>query len=159
MKLSKILFPTDYSEYEKAALGYASRLASESRAKLLIVHVDEETELNAAMGEAGYLYGAPEEASQKAQRRLSLVRPTLPHVACEHHCLVGPPVAELLKLAEREEVDLIVMGSHGRTGFSRLLMGSVAEGVMRRASCPVLIVKEPAPAVLDLSSVAAEARG
>ena len=50
---------------------------------------------------------------------------------------------ELLQFAKREGVDLIVMGSHGRTGLSRLLMGSIAEGVVRRSECPVLVVKQP----------------
>jgi nucleotide-binding universal stress UspA family protein len=50
---------------------------------------------------------------------------------------------ELLQFADEHDVDLIVMGSHGRTGLSRLILGSVAEGVMRKASCPVLVVKQP----------------
>jgi nucleotide-binding universal stress UspA family protein len=65
-------------------------------------------------------------------------------VAYEHHYLRGSPVVEILNFAEDENIDLIVMASHGRTGLSRLLMGSIAEGVMRKARCPVLIVKQPA---------------
>jgi hypothetical protein len=57
--------------------------------------------------------------------------------------LKGSPVVEILGLAEQQNIDLIVMASHGRTGFSRLLMGSIAEGVMRKARCPVLVVKQP----------------
>jgi nucleotide-binding universal stress UspA family protein len=55
----------------------------------------------------------------------------------------GIPVTEIIDFAEREHIDLIVMASHGRTGLWRILMGSVAEGVMRKAACPVLIVKQP----------------
>ena len=66
--------------------------------------------------------------------------PMLPMSICY---LTGSPAAQILKLAEQERIDLIVMGSHGRTGLSKLLMGSVAEGVMRKAKCPVLIVKLP----------------
>jgi nucleotide-binding universal stress UspA family protein len=61
----------------------------------------------------------------------------------EHHYLKGIPVIEITGFAKREHVDLIVMASHGRTGLWRILMGSVAEGVMRKAACPVLIVKQP----------------
>ena len=58
-------------------------------------------------------------------------------------CVTGSPVTEILAVAEDKKVDLIVMASHGRTGLSRLLMGSVAEGVMREAPCPVLVVRQP----------------
>ena len=78
------------------------------------------------------------------RERLKEVRPTVPAVAYEHHCLPGTPVNETISFADENGIDLIVMASHGRTGISRLLMGSIAEGVLRRASCPVLIVKQPA---------------
>jgi nucleotide-binding universal stress UspA family protein len=57
--------------------------------------------------------------------------------------LRGDPAAEIVAEAERERCDLIVMGTHGRTGIRRLLMGSVAEGVVRKATCPVLTYKVP----------------
>jgi nucleotide-binding universal stress UspA family protein len=69
--------------------------------------------------------------------------PSIPGVNYERECLTGNPVVEIRKFAEGHNIDLIVMGSHGRTGLSRLLMGSIAEGVMRKARCPVLIVKQP----------------
>jgi nucleotide-binding universal stress UspA family protein len=56
---------------------------------------------------------------------------------------MGSPTYEILKFAERQRIDVIVIGSHGRTGLSRLVIGSVAEGVMRGAKCPVLVVKRP----------------
>ena len=67
----------------------------------------------------------------------------------EHRLVTGDPASSIVNLAEMEGADLIVMGTHGRTGFSRLLMGSVAELVVRRAKCPVLTFKQPAhePAV------------
>jgi nucleotide-binding universal stress UspA family protein len=71
------------------------------------------------------------------------VVPTVRRVQYQHHYLKGSPVAEITGFAEREQIDLIVMASHGRTGLWRLLMGSVAEGVLRRAHCPVLIIKQP----------------
>jgi len=144
MNIQRILFPTDFSEYNSAALRYASSLASEAGAKLYIVHVDERTELAAAMG--GYPYATPweTEEQQKVRDRLTRLVPTVAGVAFEHRYLEGSPVAQLLRFAERENIDLIVMGSHGRTGLARLVMGSIAEGVMRQAKCPVLVVKQPA---------------
>lgn len=146
MNTRRILFPTDFSHYNAAALEFASTLAGESKALLFIVHVDETSDLNAALGEAAYIYAqSPDCPTRRANReRLAQVVPTVAGVKYEHHCLTGAPVAEILRFAEQEKVDLIVMASHGRTGLSRLLMGSVAEAVVRRASCPVLIVKQPA---------------
>ena len=58
--------------------------------------------------------------------------------------LIGDPVKEIVEFAKRKDVDLIVMGSHGLTGIIRVLMGSVAEAVVRRSPCPVLTYREPA---------------
>jgi nucleotide-binding universal stress UspA family protein len=146
MNVQRILFPTDFSQYNDAALQYASTLAAEADALLYIVHVDEMRDLNAAMGESGYLIAAAvaHEGRPELRRRLEEVVPTTAEVIHEHYYLRGSPVTEILRFAERENVDLIVMGSHGRTGLSRLLMGSIAEGVMRKAPCPVLVVRQPA---------------
>jgi nucleotide-binding universal stress UspA family protein len=57
----------------------------------------------------------------------------------------GDPATEILRIAQECKCDLIVMGTHGRTGVARLLMGSVAEHVVRKAECPVLVVKTPLP--------------
>jgi hypothetical protein len=80
---------------------------------------------------------------------LNRVLPTAANVTVEHCYLRGNPAHEILAFAEREKVDLIVMGTHGRTAAARLLMGSVAEAVLRRANCPVLTVK---PSVIASSS-------
>ena len=74
--------------------------------------------------------------------RLAQVKPTT-DVAFDTRFLLGSPAKEILRFADREHVDLIVLGTHGRTGLSRLLMGSVAEIVVRRATCPVLSLKQP----------------
>jgi nucleotide-binding universal stress UspA family protein len=142
MKADKILFATDFSPASEAALVYASSLARDSGAKLLIVHVEEPP---LAYG-AGEMYVDPLPVGRPGlEETLQRVRPTLPEVRYEHHLLIGTPAQELVELAEKEKVDLIVMGTHGRTGFSRLVMGSVAESVVRRAGCPVFTLKQPAP--------------
>jgi nucleotide-binding universal stress UspA family protein len=76
---------------------------------------------------------------------LSEVLPTDPAVGFEHRLLIGSPATGIVHLAEKENVDMIVMPTHGRTGVLRLLMGSVAEEVVRKAKCPVLTVKAAAP--------------
>lgn len=144
MRLNSILFPTDFSHYNDAALEYASTLAAESNAKLHIVHVHEANDMGAALGETGFLY---EEAWKKedaiSHEQLSKIVPTVASVKFEHHYLTGTPSATIAGFAEDNDIGLIVMASHGRSGISRLMLGSVAEGVMRKAPCPVVIVKQP----------------
>lgn len=144
MNIKSILFPTDFSEYNSAALEYATKLAAESGATLHLVHVHDTRDLSTAMGEASYLYAAKwDDDRRRAEERLKKITPKDPTVAYEHHALLGLPDAEIVGFAADHHVDLIVMASHGRSGISRLVMGSVAEGVMRKAACPVLVVKQP----------------
>jgi universal stress protein A len=145
MNVTKILCPTDFSPHTEAALKYASALAAESGATLIIAHVDEYRDASAALGEAALVYADPlgMEDRSEIRRKLEAIRPTNSRVVYEHRYLEGGPIHEIVAFAEREHVDLVVMGSHGRTGLARLLMGSVAEGVARRAMCAVLIVKQP----------------
>jgi nucleotide-binding universal stress UspA family protein len=72
---------------------------------------------------------------------LEAVKPGDPNVAFEQRMLTGDPAGALVDFAKEEQIDLIVLGTHGRSGLSRLLMGSVAEAVVRRAECPVLTFK------------------
>jgi universal stress protein A len=138
MQTKKILFPTDFSHAGDAALEHAATLARESGATLLIVHVEEP--LPAYVGE-GY-YGLPNPPNPEVRRMLEAIKPPA-DVKHAHLLLIGDPADEIVRLAEEEEVDLIVLGTHGRTGLSRLLMGSVAEQIVRRATCPVLTFKQP----------------
>lgn len=72
---------------------------------------------------------------------LEQVKPTDPTVPYVHRLVMGNPADEIVRLAEEENADLIVMATHGRTGIGRVLMGSVAEAVVRRAKCPVFTLK------------------
>lgn len=138
MKTRKILFPTDFSSKGEAALEYAASLARERNALLVIVHVQEPP---AVYGEGSYYYGDPEPDADLLRNMLLAVKPHDPAVACHHRFVQGFPAGGILSVAKEEDVDLIVMCSHGRTGLSRVLLGSVAEEVMRKAECPVMIVK------------------
>lgn len=143
MSAKKILFPTDFSRSSDAGLQYATVLARDTGATLLIAHVEEPP---AAYGGGEMYYGILEPDNSELWRMLREVKPTDPAVAFEHRLLRGDPAGEVVQLAEDEQVDMIVMGTHGRTGFKRLLMGSVAEAIVRRATCPVLCLKAGMPA-------------
>ncbi len=140
MNAKKILFPTDFSTCSDAGLEQATALARDAEATLLIVHVEEPP---AAYGAGEMYYGLSEPDQTAMLRMLHDVRPTDPTVRCEHRLLRGDPAEEIVNEADREHCDLIVMGTHGRTGFSRLLLGSVAEAVVRRANCAVFTYKLP----------------
>jgi nucleotide-binding universal stress UspA family protein len=145
MNIKSVLFPTDLSDCNNIALAYASALAAESSATLHILHVDDMQDVSSEMVEIGYAYGAPWDQNDRVRvrERLNEIRPTNFDVQFEHHYRRGAPAREILEFARTERVDLIVMASHGRTGLARLVTGSVAEEVTRKASCPVLIVKQP----------------
>ncbi len=140
MNARTILFPTDFSHCGDAALEMASTLAADSGAKLLIVHVEEP----AAVYGGGELSAFPPEATDDLMMTLQKVVPTDPKVAYEHRLITGDPAHAIVRLAKQENVDMIVIGSHGRTGLKRLLLGSVAESVVRHAECPVFTVKQHA---------------
>lgn len=141
MKAQKILFPTDFSLTSESALCWAASLARDTGARLLIVYVEEPP-----TPYVGGEYAIPEATSparNELAKLLAHVVPSDESVAYEHRLLLGDPAPEIVHLAKEENVDLIVMGTHGRSGLTRLLMGSVAEHVVRRAECPVLTVKQP----------------
>jgi universal stress protein A len=80
--------------------------------------------------------------AEQARDALAKIVPDDGNIRFEHRLLGGVPGLEITRLAEEEKADLIVIGTHGRTGLSRLLMGSVAEAVVRRATCPVLTLRQ-----------------
>ena len=136
MKLHRILVPVDFSAGSDAALEMATSLARDSGGSLILAHV-EVIPLSAAGGE--YLYAIPEPPTEELLARLEAVVVPDSHVPVERRLLAGDPADAIIRLAQNEDVDLIVMGTHGRRGLTRLLMGSVAEDVVRRAICPVLL--------------------
>ena len=139
MKAKTILFPTDFSTVGDAAMEMATSLARDTDAVLLIVHVEEAPMV---YGGGDWYYGPPEPSTPQLEKMLEEVAPTQPTVVCERRLVTGEPADAIIRVAKEEDVDFIVMGTHGRTGITRLLMGSVAEAVVRRAPCPVLTFKQ-----------------
>jgi nucleotide-binding universal stress UspA family protein len=134
--VKKILYPTDFSSYSNQAYFHAIALAESHGASLTILYVY-------APG-----FGTPEVHGEDADRRywkdqLEQIHPVNPGISVQHVFLEGDPAGEIVRYAADTGIDLIVMGTHGRTGLERLLMGSVAEKVMREAPCSVLVVKLP----------------
>jgi len=138
MNAPKILYPTDFSTTGQTALEMATSLARDRGATLVIMHVEEPP---MAYGGGELYYGIDEPDRNELKRMLAEVVPTDPAVPREHRMMIGSPATAIIEMAEREEVELIVMATHGRTGLLRVLMGSVAEEVVRKAKCPVLTVK------------------
>jgi nucleotide-binding universal stress UspA family protein len=143
LSIRTVLHPTDFSAYSKHAFGLACSLARDYGARLLVLHVAPPPVIVYSEG----LAIPPEPTQYKDQllRQLRQVQAGDPKVQVEHRLVEGDAVAEILRAAGETKCDLIVMGTHGRTGLGRLLMGSVAERVMRKAACPVVTVKTPFP--------------
>jgi nucleotide-binding universal stress UspA family protein len=141
MAQKTILFPTDFSLASDAALPHAEALAKQAGARLLIVHVEEPP---LAYGGGELYYGLPEPSSERILKMLEDVTPADPKLPFAHRLSMGDPAGEIVRIAGEEGAEMIVLGTHGRTGMTRLLMGSVAEAIVRRAPCPVLVYRETA---------------
>jgi len=146
MTRSIILVPTDFSTASDAALPHAEALAKQKSASLLILHV-EEPPLSYGGGEL--YYGLPEPSSERILKMLEEVKPSDPTVAFRHRLTMGDPAGEIVRIAAEEGAELIVIGTHGRSGMTRMLMGSVAEAVVRRAACAVLVYRAAAETLVN----------
>ena len=143
MNVKKILLPVDYSHSGDAAMAYAVSLAKEYEAELHLVHVYEQPIAYIEGGFAGTpLPAIPPADLESEEAKLNAINPG-EGVKLRRSFIVGNPGDELVGYAKENDIDLVVMGTHGRTGLNRLLMGSVAEGVVRRSPCPVLTIKQP----------------
>jgi universal stress protein A len=137
-RFSNILCPLDFDQNSLKAVPVAAELARERNATLHLLHV-----LHPAPEEA-FSFGKIESAARTKLERIGHQK-LKTGSRCELHVVTGDPAVEVLKAATRLGIDLIVMATHGRKGFRRLVLGSVAERVVREAQCPVLTVK-PKPA-------------
>jgi uncharacterized protein (DUF2267 family)/nucleotide-binding universal stress UspA family protein len=139
LPIRTILHPTDFTDCSRHACQFAANLARDYRAKLVLLHVLEppihSPEIAAiAMGEGSIL-------REQAEQELVRLATEYKDLHCEHRLADGFAATGIIHVAEEIKPDLIVLGTHGRTGLGRLLMGSVAEEVIRRAACPVVALK------------------
>ncbi|MFO0906213.1 MAG: universal stress protein [Pirellulales bacterium] len=140
MHLNLILVPTDFSTFSDAAVRLATILARDSGARILLLHVAEP---RPAYTVAGVYASLPAGGNEFSAENEQLQKVTLPDpaVPLERRFAVGSPAEAIVQIAREEQADMIVLGTHGRTGLARLLLGSIAEAVLRHAECPVLTVK------------------
>jgi len=134
-----ILVPTDFSEYSDAAFRVASSLASEQEARLIVLHVNPPATMHGEVIDRREPNGYYDRLWEELYAR----KPLDPRTEVEHRLREGDPVEEILEAAKESSCDLIVMGTHGRSGLGRLLLGSIAEKIMREAPCPVLTINRP----------------
>jgi len=133
-----ILFATDFSPASNVAFEVAAALARDYQARVIALHVIEPVQ----MGFSEYTaYVGPNEDKGEAMAKLQAIKAPSPRVTLEYRLLEGDPATVIAETAQETGADLIVMGTQGRTGLTRLVMGSVAEDVLRHAPCPVLTIR------------------
>jgi nucleotide-binding universal stress UspA family protein len=145
-KFNKILFATDFSEISEYAFGYALTLAETFHARLIIMHV-----INEPVDLRGFY--VPHISFDTIEREIAVSAEKMMDKFCnknvknydnyEKYTVLGVPYEEILKKADEENADLLVMGTHGRAGIDHLLFGSTAERVVRKSACPVMTVRPP----------------
>ncbi|HOG28766.1 MAG TPA: universal stress protein [Vicinamibacterales bacterium] len=148
LSLKTVLVPTDFSEASEAALRYGKAMAEAFGASLHLVHVMEDLLAQAWAAEV-YVASMPqlrEEIDKESRHRLAamLTDEERRRYRVETALLAGNPFVEIVRYAKARDVDLIVMGTHGRGPIAHMLLGSVAEKVVRKAPCPVLTVRDAA---------------
>jgi nucleotide-binding universal stress UspA family protein len=152
VKLERILCPLDFSEFSARAFDYAQSLARRYHAKLYLEHVVESVfsaypaYINPEVTEQVVL-GLRSHAEEQLREFLNAQKPA--EVQIESGVHEGQITDVILRLASERAVDLIVMGTHGRHGLDRWLLGSVTEKVLRKARCPVLAVRRPSHAFVS----------
>lgn len=134
--IQTILHPTDFSDCARRAFDTACSRAKTHGSRLVLAHVVDVEYGKRTFGGVKVKVRPPDHPEQML-RKLENMKPTVPGLEVEHVVGEGHPVEEILQLAKDTPADLIVMGTHGLTGLKRLLMGSVAEQVVRQALCPV----------------------
>ena len=149
LKLKKILYPTDFSEYSLAALQYAVSIARQNDAELYCLHVVDMPQEEYLTQEYMVPLNVPHVPEDKVLRT---ARARLKRFEAENlseinkvtsRVLVGVPFVEIIRYAREQSIDLIVIGTHGHSALAAMLLGTVAEKVVRKAPCPVLTVRHP----------------
>ena len=144
--LQRILVPIDFSEYSKNALKYVISFAAHFKAELLLVYVVEP-----AVYPADFSFGQVALPNIEQELRVrgtaeldQLVKSQIADkVPARFTVRTGKPFLEIINTAKEEEIDLIIIATHGHTGVEHILFGSTAEKVVRKAPCPVLVVRTP----------------
>ena len=137
--LKKILVPIDFSECSSKAVAYAAALAKQFHASVHLLHVQTPPTPIPALIDFPVAAEGSKEVQEKLQR---LARSIDPAITRQITVLVGTPEDEIVSAIDDNNIDLVIFGTHGRTGLQHWLQGSVTERVLRRATCPALIVRQ-----------------
>jgi len=145
MAAQHFLVPIDFSEYANQALDYALTLAGKLDAQITLLHVIQSLPLGGADMGVALPYAYLQDLEAEIMQNMEAYRAKVVNAGLEADITVvhGVPFHEILETAKTHKVDLIIMGTHGRTGLQHVLLGSVAEKVVRLAPCPVLVVRQP----------------
>ncbi len=143
INLKKILVPTDFSEHSEKAVLYGTELATQFGAELHLLHAFEEAPIMYGEGGAYFTPEMTHDMKVAAQKHLDEVKvDTADGVHVVRKVCYGHSFVEIIKYAKENAIDLVVLGTHGRGAIAHMLLGSVAEQVVRKAPCPVLVVRD-----------------
>lgn len=143
IELKKILFPTDFSEPSEEAKLYAISFAKGFGATLYVLTVSQPLNINLSSADPVILYDLDARLESGARENLEHLKEELTREGVQVQTALrrGTPYLEIVKFAEENNIDLIIMGTHGWSGFDHIILGSTTEKVVRKAPCPVLTVR------------------
>ncbi len=144
MQIKTILFPTDFSQGARAAMDYALSLAQDYKARLILLYVIQDISIAewyipSSISAADLVADMQKSASKEMEKWAAEVGGKVANV--ETLIERGVPFVEIIRVAKEKNADLLVIGTHGRTGIDHMLFGSTAEKVVRKSPCPVLTVR------------------
>lgn len=145
IRIQRILVPLDLSDYAEHALPYARELAATYGARLHLLHVVDSQWVATTGGVAFPEYGSNimERFEKEGEKGLVRLAETFEEADVVTAIRVGPPHVQIVQYARDEEIDLVILATHGHGGLKHALIGSVAEKVVQMAPCPVLTLKHP----------------
>jgi nucleotide-binding universal stress UspA family protein len=146
MQLKTILFPTDFSQGARAAMDHAISLAQDYKAKLILLYVIQDISIAewyipSSLSVNDLVLDMQKSADKEMGKWAADASAKAKDV--ETRIVRGVPFVEIIRMSKERSADLIVIGTHGRTGIDHMLFGSTAEKVVRKAACPVLTVRIP----------------
>jgi len=145
IKIERVLVPTDFSDYSELALQYGVSFCREYGAEMILLHVLEDPFYPATGASFGFDmsdFFTRMEAETRSRLEEIVSSEAARDIKIQPMIVRGTPFLEIIRVAKERDVDMVVLATHGRTGLAHVLMGSVTEKVVRKAPCPVLVVRE-----------------
>ena len=147
MEIKRILVPTDFSDYSEKALNWAASIAEQWNSQVYLCHIIPQPSYPSMLGGADLVkFETGLQSTAETQLQDLIEKLQNRNIQTTTRVSLGEPFNDICRIAEEERIDLIIMGTHGRTGLSHALLGSVAERVVRYAPCPVLVIGKEAAA-------------